>query len=77
MTLDVSGWRRQIAYAWEIRLQGMPNEFEALHPNLLPYIRPRADMECARLQAAAAETFPTAPTFHVIAEHLGLALIYE
>jgi hypothetical protein len=70
-------WLTGIVNAWKVRLQGLPDAFDALHPRLLPIIRARAELECGRLQASVADNFPTPPTYHPIAGHLGLALIYE
>ena len=70
-------WLSGIANAWEIRLQGLPDDFDALHPRLLPIILARAELECGRLQASVADSSPTPPTYHPIADHLGLALIYQ
>jgi uncharacterized protein YtpQ (UPF0354 family) len=55
----------------------LPGHFKDLHPHLLPALRSRAMYEFAKLQARIGGNQSTPPVYQIVAEHLGLGLVYE
>ncbi len=68
---------RNFVRSWFIPLKGLPDDFEDVHPDLLPALRSRAYIEvnCLRLRAEGAKDIGW--PYRTVADHLSLSLVYD
>src|SRR5262245_55923905 len=68
---------RNYTRSWFAPRKGVPDDFAAVHPDLLPSVRPRAYIELGMLNLRLQNDIEPEWPYRVLAEHLAVSLVYD
>jgi len=62
---------------WFVSLKGIPDNFDDLHPDLLPVVRCRSYYDLTQLAAELQSDANAEWPYHILGEHFGVGLVYD